>query len=169
MGLITCSMTSASIFLAKAARVLGVVVLRADYYGIDAMRLAVAILHGDLALAVGAQVRQRAILANLGEALHQAVGQVDGQGHQPVGLVAGEPDHHALVARAGGAAGVGSGAIVASLQRRANAGIDVRRLLAGVADDAAGIPVDTVLDVGIADLQQGLAGDGRRSPGQPAW
>jgi len=32
--------------------------------------------------------------------LHQAMGQVDGQGHQGAGFLAGEAEHHALVAGA---------------------------------------------------------------------
>ena len=124
------------------------------------MGLAVAVFHSYLALAVGTQVGQRAVLAHGGQALHQAVGQVNGQRHQAVGLVAGEPDHHSLVASAGRAARIGLGAVVAGLQRGADAGVDVRRLLAGVADDAAGIAVDPVFELGVADLKQGLARDG---------
>ena len=63
-------------------------------------------------LAVGAEVGQRAILADGGQPLHQPVGQVNGEGHQAVGLVAGEADHHALVAGAGGPARVGGGGAI---------------------------------------------------------
>ena len=89
------------------------------------------------------------------------MGEVNGEGHEAVGLVAGEADHHALVAGAGGAAGVGSGgAVGAGFQRGADAGVDVGGLLAGVGDDAAGMAVDAVFQVGVADFQQGPAGDG---------
>ena len=53
---------------------------------------------GDLALAVRAQIAHLAVLAHLGQALGQLVGQADGHGHQLRGLVAGITEHHALVA-----------------------------------------------------------------------
>ena len=141
--------------------VFGVVMLRADDHGVHAVGLAVAVFHGDLGLAVRPEVRQRAILADGGQPLHQAVGQVNGQRHQAVGFVAGEAHHDALVAGAGSAAASAAVApLPAGFQRGADAGVDVGRLLAGVADDAARVAVDAVLDVGVADFQQGLAGDG---------
>ena len=146
---------------AESVAVGGVIVLAADDHGVNPVGFAVAIFHGDLRLAVGAQVRQSAVLADGGQPLHQAVRQVNGDGHQAVGFVAGEAHHHTLVAGAGGAAGVGgAGAIGAMLQGGADAGVDVRRLLAGVADDAAGVAVNAVLEVGVADFQQRPAGDG---------
>ena len=66
----------------------------------SAHRLAVLVLEGDLGLAVGAQVGHRAGLAHLGQALGQAVRQVDRQRHEHVGLVAGVAEHHPLVAGA---------------------------------------------------------------------
>ena len=64
-------------------------------------------------------------LRTLGQLLHQAVGQVNGERHQAIGLVAGEADHHALVAGSGGATSVGGlgGAVAAGLQRGADAGV----------------------------------------------
>ena len=55
------------------------------------------VLHGDLALAVRAQVIQLAALAHLSQLLGQLVGQADGHGHQLRGLIAGIAEHHALV------------------------------------------------------------------------
>ena len=65
------------------------------------MRLAVYIAHGDLAFGIGAQVGHAAVLAQLGLALHQAVGVVDWRGHQLGGFVAGVAKHEALITRAG--------------------------------------------------------------------
>ena len=55
------------------------------------------VLHGDLALAIRAQVIQLAALAHLGQLLGQLVSQADGHGHQLRGLIAGIAEHHALV------------------------------------------------------------------------
>ena len=54
------------------------------------------------------------LCAQLGVVLDQAVGQVDRQRHQRAGLVAGEAEHHALVA---GAAGVHAHGDVAATGR----------------------------------------------------
>ena len=51
-------------------------------------------------LASGRSELQLAGLAQLGVVLDQAVRQVDRQRHQRLGLVAGEAEHHALVAGA---------------------------------------------------------------------
>ena len=54
----------------------GVAVLAGDDHGVHTERLAVLIvLHSDLALAVRAQIVQLAVLAHLGQALGQLVGQ----------------------------------------------------------------------------------------------
>ena len=60
----------------------------------------VAVLHGDLALAVGAQIVHQALLADLGQAAGQLLSQRDGEGHILLGLVTGVAEHHALVAGA---------------------------------------------------------------------
>ncbi len=64
-----------------------VVVLGRDEHGLQGDRAAVLVLEGDLGLRVGAQVRDRPGLADLGEALGEAVRRVDRQRHQHVGLV----------------------------------------------------------------------------------
>ena len=82
----------------------GLGVLAGDDDGVDAGGLAVlVVLDRDLALAVGAQIRQLAGLAHRGELAGELVGQRDGSRHQLGGLVGGVAEHHALVA---GAAGV---------------------------------------------------------------
>ena len=62
--------------------------------------LAVDVVDGDLGLGVGAQVREDPRLANLGEALGQTMGEVDGRRHHRVVLVARVTEHHPLVAGA---------------------------------------------------------------------
>ena len=76
-------------------------VLRGEHDGVDADRAVVGVvLDGDLGLAVGAQVGQRAVLADRGELLGEALRDHDRQRHQLVGVVAGVAEHQALVAGA---------------------------------------------------------------------
>jgi hypothetical protein len=63
--------------------------LRRHDDGLGAHRLAVAVLDGDLALAVGQQEGQLARLAGLGELLADAMRGIDGEGHVLLRLVAG--------------------------------------------------------------------------------
>ena len=118
--------------------------LAGDDHSVDAHRLAVVILNGDLALAVRAQVVEGAVLADLGQALGQLVGQADGQGHQFGGLIAGIAEHHALVACTGN--------IIVGAQG------DVGALAIDVGDDAAGVAVEAVLGAVIADGTDDVAG-----------
>ena len=114
----------------------GVGVLAGDDDGVNARWLAVlAVLDRDLAFAVGAQVRQLAALAHCGELAAELVRERDGRGHQLGGIVRGVAKHHALVA---GAAGV-------------NALGDVARLLVDAGDDGAGVGVEAVKRVVVAD------------------
>jgi hypothetical protein len=55
-------------------------VLGGQHHGVDAVRLAVHVAHGHLALGVGAQEGQAAVLAQLRLALDQAVRVVDRRG-----------------------------------------------------------------------------------------
>ncbi len=98
------------------------------------------VLHGHLALAVGPEVVERALAANLTEALDQPVREHDRQRHQLLGLVAGVAEHEALVA---GAAGV-------------HAHGDVRRLLVDRGHDRARLVVEAELGAGVADVLDGL-------------
>ena len=86
------------------------------------LRDAVLVLDGDLGLAVRAEVRQLAGLADLGEPAGHAVGERDRQRHQLRRLAAGEPEHHPLVA---GAQLVRGRRVVADLERRVDALGDV--------------------------------------------
>ena len=133
------------------------------------------VLHRHLALAVRAQILHRAAVvpggaARLGEAACQLVRQADRRRHQLRRLVAGEADHHALVAGADRVQlGVGEragGEAVAVLDRGAHAHVDVRALLADRGDDAAGAVVEAVARIGVASLADRLAHDlGNIDPG----
>ena len=103
------------------------------------------ILDGDLGLAIGPEIGNQPLLADLGQALGQLVAERDGQGHQLRGLVAGVAEHHALVA--------GAAHLVVGAQG------DVPGLLVDVGDDAAGVAVKAVLGPVVADLPHHLAGD----------
>ena len=77
------------------------VVLGADNYGVDTLRLVgdTIILHGHLALRVGTQIGHHlAFAANGSQLAQQHVRQVDAQRHIVRRLVAGISKHHALVA-----------------------------------------------------------------------
>ena len=131
--------------------------LGGDHHGVHAGGLAVVIIfHGDLRLAVGAQIGQQTLLAHVGQALGHLVGQRDGQRHQLGGLVAGVAEHHALIA------GAVVQLIVAGflgLQRLVHAQRDVAGLLVDVGDDGAGIAVKAVGGVIVADVADHFAGD----------
>jgi len=76
-------------------------VLGRQHHGVDAVRFAVHVAHGDLALGVRAQKGQAAIFSQLRLAFHKAVGVINGRGHQLGRFVAGITKHQALVAGAG--------------------------------------------------------------------
>ena len=87
------------------------------------------------------------------------VRQRDRQRHQLGGLGAGIAEHHALVARADGLDGVVVDLAAAHLQRVVDAQGDVGRLLVDRRHHAAGIGVEAVLGLGVADAGQGAAHD----------
>ena len=117
-------------------------VLRGDDDSVDANGLVVrVILDRDLALAVGAKVGHLAGLADLTELERQLVRERDGRGHQLGGLIGGVAEHHALVA---GAAGI-------------HALRDVGALGVDGGDDGAGVRVEALERVVVADLLDGVA------------
>ena len=118
-----------------------VAVLRRDDHGVDADRRVAVVLDADLGLAVRPEVGRAALAARLRQPLAQPVRQHDRQRHQLRRLAAGVAEHQALVA---GAAGV-------------HAHRDVGRLAVDRGDDAAGVAVEPVLGVGVADFPDGLA------------
>ena len=79
------------------------------------------------------------------------------QRHQLRRLVAGEAEHHALVARADAVERIAAGA--ARLERRVDALRDVGRLLVERHVDGAGVGVEAVLGARVADLAHDAAHD----------
>ena len=126
----------------------------------DRHRPAVLVAHRDLRLAVRAQVGQHLGLADLAEPARQLVGQGDRQRHELRGLVAGEAEHHALVAGALRVEDVLVVDVRARLHGVRDALADVRRLLVDGDQHAAGLVVEAVLGVRVADVLDGLADDG---------
>ncbi len=137
-------------------RLLGV--LGGDEDLLDLGRLAVDIAHGHLGLAIGTKVLEGPVLADLGEALGETVGQIDWHGHKGRGLVAGISEHHALVTGTHlvdlvlALAVLGLKGFVDTLR-------DVSALLVDGVDDAAGVAVKAVLGAGVANLANGVADD----------
>ncbi len=105
------------------------------------MGVSPSVLDADLSLAVRPEVGEDALAARLRQTFAQPVREHDRQRHQFRRLAAGVAEHQALVA---GAAGV-------------HAHGDVGRLAVDRRDDAAGIAVEPVLRVGVADLADGFA------------
>ena len=136
---------------------------RGDDHGVDARRLAVlVVLHRHLALAVGAQVGQLAALAHRGQLAAQLVRQRDGRGHQLGGLVAGVAEHHALVAGAARIHALGNVARLLVDARNHRAGIGVEAVERVVVADRGHHAADQRLEVDI-----GLGGDLARDDHQP--
>ena len=120
-----------------------VAVLGRNHHRVDAGRLAVHVFDGNLALAVGPEVFQRAGPAHLGKLLAQPVRQLDRQRHQFRGFVAGVAEHEALIARAA----------------RIHAHRDIGRLGLHDIQDAARLGIETERRVGVADVGDRLARD----------
>ena len=75
-------------------------VLRRDDHRIDPDRREAVVFDGHLALGVGPQPGNRAVLPQVGDPVDDPVRQRDRQRHQLGGVVAGEAEHHSLVAGA---------------------------------------------------------------------
>jgi hypothetical protein len=117
--------------------------LARDHHRGDALGPVVLVADGDLRLSVGAQVGDRVVLPDLGEAGAEIVRQGDRQRHELIGLPAGVAEHQALVARAAGVHAHG----------------DVGRLGVDRVDHAAGVAVEALVRVVVADLGDGPACD----------
>ena len=149
----TCFLTSAS---SVSERDVGGV-LAGEHHGVDADRAVLrVVLDGDLGLAVGTQVGQRAVLAHRGEPLGEAVGDHDRERHQLGGVVTGVAEHQALVAGTLLVELVAGGAD-AGLVAAVDALGDVGRLLTDGDLDAAAAAVEALLAVVVADLDDLVA------------
>ena len=117
--------------------------------GGDATRV---VADGDLGLAVGAKVRERAVAANLRQAAGEAVGKVEGEWHEGGRLVGRVAEHQALVAGADG---------VEWVDRRglAHRCIDLGRLRADPDVDIAGGGVKAEGEIRVADVPDHAAND----------
>ena len=135
------------------------VVLGRHHDGIDTLgNTIVAVLDGHLALGVGAQIgHDLAFLADVGEGAHEQMGEVERYGHVVFGFVGGITEHHALVA----GTLVFFRCLVGSLMVDAvDTTVDVVALLMDGTEDAAGVAVKLVFGLGVADILDGIAGDG---------
>src|SRR5208283_2389830 len=127
------------VFLDFAAQVVGgdvLTMLRRHNYRVDPQGLAVDVLHADLTLAIGPQKIEDAFAPNFAQLPNQLVSHHDGQRHELGSFVAGISKHEALVA---GAAGI-------------HAHRDVGRLALDGVEDAAGMAIETVESVVVADV-----------------
>ena len=137
-------------------------VLRGDDDALDAdglghaLRVA-AVAHGDLRLAVGQQSGHRVVAADGGQAARDGVREHERQRHQLGRLVAGEAEHHPLVARADAVERIATG--LARLQGGVDALCDVGGLLVERNRDGAGVGVEAVLGTRVADLADDAAHD----------
>ena len=135
-------------------------VLRRHDHGFHRGGNTVHIAHGNLGLSIGAQIRQRAVFAHLGQTLGQTMRQIDRHGHERGSFVAGIAEHHALVSRADAFVRIGLDVCaVLGLPRFVNALGDVGALLVNGIHHAAGAAVEAVFGTVVADVGQHAAHD----------
>ena len=127
-------------------------VLRRDHDGIDPDRREAVVFDRHLALGVGPQPGNRAILAKIGDPVDDPVGQGDRQRHELFGVIAGKAEHHSLIA--GTDVFAGRTVFIDTLG-------DVGRLLAERDHDGAGRRVETHVAGCVADVADDLADDRR--------
>ena len=126
-------------------------VLGGDQQLLDRHRLAVAVAHRHLRLAVRPQVRDHVGMPDLREALRELVRERDRQGHQLRRLLRRVAEHHALVARAGDIELVIVGRVGAALVGGVDALGDVGGLLVDRVDHRARIRAEPEVGVRVAD------------------
>ena len=132
-------------------------VLRGDEHRLEPDRAAVLVVEGDLRLAVGPQVGHRAVLAHSRQALGETVREPDGQWHEVGRLVVRVAEHHPLIA---GTLAVEVGVDVvlgADFEGLVDTHGDVGRLLVDRRDHAAGVAVEALVRMVVADGVHGLA------------
>ena len=143
--------------LADRRKVNCLVVLRRDDNGINVDRLSVLVDHCDLCLAVRTQIRERAVLAYVRQAACKLMCEHGRERHILGRFVRRIAEHHALVARTNRLCRIhialaGLDCLVDTLR-------DIRRLLVERDEDAAGVRIEAVAGIRIADLTHGLADD----------
>ena len=137
-------------FLRIVGREDELVVLSGDHDGVDAHgTVVVVILDGDLTLGVGTEVGHFLALAtDVGKHHQELVGEVEGQRHIVFGLVGGIAEHHTLVA----------GSLIHRVLAL-HAAVDVRTLFVDGTEHAAGVALEHVFALGVADAVDDLTGD----------
>ena len=125
-----------------------------DHDGVHALRrdeaTALLVLDGDLGLAVGAEQREHAVLADDGELVAEAGRERVRERHQLGGLVGRVAEHVALVARAD---------LLRLLAAARDGRVDLARLRVDVVDEAARLVVEALLRRVEADLLDRVAHD----------
>ena len=127
--------------------------------GVDADGFAVFIFDSDLSLAIGTEIRQGTVFADLCQAAGQTVCQRNGQRHVVVRFVGSIAEHHALVASADGIELICIAFLL--FQGVIDTHGDIRRLFVQGDEDAAGIAVKAVFSAGITDIADRFADDVR--------
>ena len=135
------------------------VVLSGNEHLLDGFGLAIDIADRNLGFAVRAKERKRTVLANLGQALREAMRQINGHRHERARFVAGVAEHHALVARAGFVFLIGGFAVL-GLPAFIDALGDIGALAVNGVDYAAGVAVEAILCAVVADGTNNVAHDG---------
>ena len=120
--------------------------LRREHNRVDLGCVEAVVFDGDLALRVRTDAGDDPLAADLSLALDEAVRQVDRQRHETVGLLAGEAEHHALIAGA-----------LRLLRLAHHAARDVGRLLVQQVDHAAAVAIEAHRRVVVTDPQDRVA------------
>ena len=123
-----------------------------DEHRVNRHRLAVLVDHAHLSLAVGAEVAQLSVAPNLSQPLREPVAQPNRQGHQVGGLVAGEPEHHPLVAGTLTIEHIFTAGPLAQLESLVDTLGDVGALTVERHQDGAGAAVESLGIIVVANL-----------------
>ena len=125
------------------------VVLSGNDNGINALgHASIAVLHGHLAFRVGTEIGHHpSFLPDVCQRAHDEVGQVERHRHIALCLVGSIAKHHSLVACS-----------LLLLVAIVNTSADVTTLLVDGTEDAAGVSVELILRLGVANALDGLSG-----------
>ena len=143
------------------------VVLGRDNHGIQPHRASLGVFNGDLALAIRSQPFDGSGFALFAQISGNPVRDRDRHRHQLRRLVAGESDHHALIAGSGQSERIRS-LTLSTFEGDIDAFLDVRALLADADDDITGIGINPERRIGVADFPQRLPGNGFESRFRPS-
>jgi hypothetical protein len=136
-------------------------VLSREHHRGDVLGPAVHVAHGDLALAVGAQIVQNPPFAHFAQAVHKAVRQENGHGHEFRRVAARIPEHHPLIPGPLAVERVEVQGVDSALECGLHPLRDVGRLLMDRRDNSARGSVEPVLGSGVADALDGRANERR--------